>query len=61
MKKIILVALSAAALSAYALPTYEPFTEYATQIAASPVNLYVTRARRQCGYHQREFCLNQLH
>ena len=44
MKKIILIAISAASISAYALPTYEPFTEYASQIASSPVNLYVTRS-----------------
>ncbi len=33
MKKIILIAISAASIPAYALPTYEPFTEYASQIA----------------------------
>ena len=44
MKKIILIAISAAAISAYALPTYEPFTEYASQIASSPINLVVTYA-----------------
>src|ERR1035438_2101526 len=32
MKKIILIAISAASISAYGLPTYEPFTEYASQI-----------------------------
>ena len=45
MKKIILIATACAAyLSAYGLPTYEPFTEYAGQIAASPINLVVTYA-----------------
>ena len=44
MKKIILIAISAASLSAYALPTYEPFTEFAGQIASSPTNLVVTYA-----------------
>ena len=44
MKKILLIAISAAALSAYALPTYEPFTEYASQIASNPTNLVVTYA-----------------
>ncbi len=38
MKKILLIAISAAALSAYGLPTYEPFTEYANLITASPSN-----------------------
>jgi hypothetical protein len=44
MKKIILIAISAASISAYGLPTYEPFTEYASQIASSPINLVVTYA-----------------
>src|ERR1039458_582374 len=44
MKKIILIAISAASISAYGLPTYEPFTEYAGQIASSPINLVVTYA-----------------
>ena len=35
MKKLLLLAISAFAISAYALPTYEPFTEYAALIAAS--------------------------
>jgi hypothetical protein len=34
MKKIILIATCAASISACALPTYEPFTEYASQIAS---------------------------
>jgi hypothetical protein len=38
MKKKILIALSAASISAYGLPTYEPFTEYATQISAGGSN-----------------------
>ena len=38
MKKIILIATCAAALSAYALPTYEPFTEFAAAIAATGTN-----------------------
>lgn len=44
MKKIILIVISAASISAYGLPTYEPFTEYAGQIASSPINLVVTYA-----------------
>src|ERR1035438_10481787 len=44
MKKLILIAISAASISAYGLPTYEPFTEYASQIASSPINLVVTYA-----------------
>ena len=44
MKKIILIAISAASISAYGLPTYEPFTEYSSQIAANPTNLIVTYA-----------------
>src|ERR1022692_1638910 len=44
MKNLILIAISAVALSAYALPTYEPFTEYASQIASNPTNLVVTYA-----------------
>ena len=42
MKKLLLFALSACAISAYALPTYEPFTEFAATIAASPVTLAAT-------------------
>jgi hypothetical protein len=38
MKKIILLSLLAASIPAYALPTYEPFTEYATAIAATGTN-----------------------
>jgi hypothetical protein len=44
MKKLILIVISAASISAYGLPTYEPFTEYASQIASSPINLVVTYA-----------------
>ena len=42
MKKIILIAISAAAISAYSLPTYEPFTEYASQIASSTLLMAVS-------------------
>ncbi|HEY3860999.1 MAG TPA: immunoglobulin domain-containing protein [Verrucomicrobiae bacterium] len=35
MKKILLLALSAVCLPAFALPTYEPFTEYAANIATN--------------------------
>jgi hypothetical protein len=38
MKKIILLAACTAAISASALPTYEPFTEYASAIAATGTN-----------------------
>ncbi len=38
MKKIILIATCAASISAYAIPTYEPFTEYTAAIAASGSN-----------------------
>lgn len=38
MKKIVLIAACVATLSAYALPTYEPFTEYSTQVLANPTN-----------------------
>jgi hypothetical protein len=42
MKRILLIATCAAALSAYGLPTYEPFTEFGPTIASSPVTLVVT-------------------
>ena len=35
MKKLILLIICAASLRAYALPTYEPFTEYSNLVAAS--------------------------
>ena len=38
MKKLILLALCTVSISAYALPTYEPFTEYSSLIAANPTN-----------------------
>lgn len=38
MKKTILIAVCAASFSACALPTYEPFTEYASLVAASSTN-----------------------
>lgn len=38
MKKTILIATCAVSISAYGLPTYEPFTEYATQVTASGTN-----------------------
>lgn len=38
MKKIILLATCAASISAYALPTYEPFTEYSTQVTGNATN-----------------------
>ncbi|HVM47347.1 MAG TPA: immunoglobulin domain-containing protein [Candidatus Acidoferrum sp.] len=38
MKRILLTAALAFCTAAYALPTYEPFTEYAAAIAASPTN-----------------------
>jgi hypothetical protein len=38
MKKLLLVATCAASIAAYALPTYEPFTEYAALISASGSN-----------------------
>src|SRR5665213_3109453 len=34
MKKLLLIALSVSCLSAYALPTYEPFTEYSNLVTA---------------------------
>jgi hypothetical protein len=39
MKKIILIATCAAAVSAYALPTYEPFTEFSASIASNGTNM----------------------
>src|SRR5580704_3751370 len=42
MKKLILLALCAASFSAYALPTYEPFTEFAPTLATSGTTLVVT-------------------
>jgi hypothetical protein len=38
MKKILIFAACAASISAQALPTYEPFTEYASLISANPTN-----------------------
>lgn len=42
MKRTLIAAACALSLSAYALPTYEPFTEYASQLASSPVTQQVT-------------------
>ena len=42
MKKLLLLALSAFSISAYALPTYEPCTEFAPTIATNPVTLVAT-------------------
>ena len=42
MKKIILLAISAASISACALPTYEPFTEFGPTIQTSGTTLVVT-------------------
>ena len=42
MKKFLLLAISAFAISAYALPTYEPFTEFASTIASSPITMVAT-------------------
>ena len=47
MKKLLLIALCmtsgwAACTSTYALPTYEPFTEFAPTIAANPITLVAT-------------------
>ena len=41
MKKLILIASCAASISAYALPTYEPFTEFSATIASSGTNMVV--------------------
>src|SRR5665213_2960645 len=38
MKKTLLLAACAVSLSAFALPTYEPFTEYASLVAANSTN-----------------------
>jgi len=38
MRLTILFATLAATISSYALPTYEPFTEFASQVAANPTN-----------------------
>src|ERR1700744_5723405 len=38
MKKLLVVVSCAAALTTYALPTYEPFTEYAGAVAATGTN-----------------------
>ncbi len=39
MKKLILLAISAASLSVYALPTYEPFTEFNSLVATTGSNI----------------------
>src|ERR1035437_6702951 len=39
VKKLLLLAISGACISAYALPTYEPFTEFAPTIALYGTNL----------------------
>src|ERR1035438_1392514 len=41
MKKIILLVTCAAVISAYALPTYEPFTEFGPTLVSSPTTLLV--------------------
>src|ERR1039458_8317750 len=41
MKKFLLLALSALSITAYALPTYEPFTEFAPTFESNPINLLV--------------------
>jgi hypothetical protein len=38
MKKLLLLAICTVSISAYALPTYEPFTEFAAAIAATGTN-----------------------
>jgi hypothetical protein len=43
MKKSILLAIGAFSVSAYALPTYEPFTEFGPTLASSPTTLFVLR------------------
>jgi len=42
MKKLLLLAIAAGSITAYALPTYEPFTEFAPVIAANPITLIAT-------------------
>jgi len=42
MKKLLLFAISAFSISAYALPTYEPFTEFAATIASNPITMVAT-------------------
>ena len=42
MKKIILIAISAASISAYGLPTYEPFTEFAPTLVSGAITEVVT-------------------
>ena len=39
MKTALLIAISAAAISAAALPTYEPFTEFGPQVMSSGSNM----------------------
>ena len=41
MKKLLLIATCSAALSAYALPTYEPFTEFSPTIQSSGTTMVV--------------------
>src|ERR1017187_7046448 len=41
MKRLLFLAISAFSISAYALPTYEPFTEFAPTIASNSTNLFV--------------------
>jgi hypothetical protein len=47
MKKAILIIACAASISAYALPTYEPFTEYAAAAAATGTNALSTAGPNQ--------------
>ena len=56
MKKLILFALSGlAAVSAFGLPTYEPFTEYGNLVANSGSNLVVTSQGQSIGTNASAF------
>ena len=60
MKKIILIAACAASISAYALPTYEPFTEFGPTLVSSPVTLVVTTNGVSLGANANSYITNCL-
>ena len=60
MKKIILIAACAASISAYALPTYEPFTEFGPTLVSSSVTLVVTTNGVSLGANANSYITNCL-
>src|ERR1022692_5252733 len=60
MKKIIMIAPSPASISAYALPTYEPFTEFGPTLVSSPVTLVVTTNGVSLGANANSYITNCL-